>query len=124
KSPSFTLVAVLTLALGIGANAAFFSVSYGVLFRPLPYPEPERLVDLNEGIGGVGPVTSLRELAHEADYAGYQGGYDLNLRQPGGEASRVRAAAATWNLQRVLRVNPARGRWFEAIEEGPSAPRV
>ena len=124
KAKSFTVVAVLTLALGIGANTAFFSAAYGIVYRPLPYPEPDRLVDLNNGIGGVGPVTSLRELAHDTDFAGYLGGNDLNLQRAGGEATKARVARATWNLSRVLRVAPARGRWFELREESPGAPRV
>ena len=123
KSPAFTVVAVLTLALGIGANAAFFSAAYGIMFRPLPYPAPDRLVDIEDGIAGVGPVTSLREIARAADYAGYFPNNELNL-QLAGEASRVRAAAVTWNLLRVLGVRPARGRWFEEAEERAGQNRV
>ncbi len=124
RAPSFTAVAVLTLALGIGANTAFFSAAYGILFRPLPYPSPDRLVDLNEGIAGVGPVTSLRDITHEVDYAGYLGGNDVNFQYTGVEASRARVATATWNLTRVLAVGPALGRWFEVSEERADAQRV
>ena len=116
NSPTFTASAVLTLALGIGANTAFFSTAYGILFRPLPYPAPERLVSLEEGIGGVGPTTNLRDLAKSVDYAGYLPNNPLNL-QHNGEARRINATVVTANLLRVLQVSPALGRWFQPAEE-------
>ena len=122
-SPSFAVVSILTLALGIGANTAFFSTAYGILFRPLPYPAPEKLINLEDGIGGVGPVTSLRDLAKAADYAGYLPNNQFNLFQ-NGEASRIDASTATSNLLAVLAVAPALGRWFTRAEEQAGRHRV
>ncbi len=123
KAPGFALVAVITLALGIGANAAFFSAAYGILFRPLPYPNPARLVDLDNGIAGIGPITALRDLARTVDYAGYAPNENRTLEQ-GGQAVRVPVAAVTWNLSRVLGVSPVRGRWFRDVEERAGRNRV
>ena len=122
-APTFFGIAVLTLALGLGANTALFSTAYAVLFRPLPYPSPERLVTVEEGVGGVGPVVSLRELARSVDYAGYLANNDLNL-QLAAESTRARAAVATANLATVLGVAPARGRWFTPAEEHSGQHRV
>ena len=85
KSPGFALTAVLTLALGIGATTAIFSIVEGVLFRPLPFADPERLVvlgDTTEGsLWGGDPLVSAPEIpAYEHDTHGFSslGGYQQN----------------------------------------------
>jgi predicted permease len=120
-SKSFSVIAILTLALGIGANTAFFSTAYGILFRPLPYPQPEQLVDVVDGPSGIGPVTALRSLAKAADYAGYFPPEPANLQLPG-ESVRVYASRVSFNLAPVLGVRPQFGRWFRAAEERAAAP--
>jgi predicted permease len=121
---AFSLLAILTLALGIGANTAFFSTAYGILFRPLPYPEPERLVEVVDGFSGVGPVTALRSLARSVDYAGYGAPEPTNLQLPG-ESVRAFVSPVSFNLARVLGVTPHLGRWFTAADElSPNPPPV
>ncbi len=117
-TPTFTFAVVVTLALGVGANTAFFSTAYSILFKALPYRDPDRLVSLEGGVAGVGPVTSLRTISQAADYAGYLAGVGVDLRN-GGEPVRVPAASATWNLLRVLGGRPLMGRWFVEGDEQP-----
>src|SRR5215510_3840249 len=132
KSPVFTLIAVITLALGIGANTAIFSVVDAVLLRPLPYPEAERLVFLfSTGSGGTSVFGSAlpdyREWRDQnrtlEGLAGFYYG-DFNLSPAGGEPARVQGAYITSNLFNVLKVYPALGRLFTSEEDQFGRHRV
>ncbi len=131
RQPGFTLIALLTLALGIGANTAVFSVLYGVLLRPLPYPESGQLVTLTEP-GTDGPTTlavSAPELALVQQYAaGFQAitattpvGFNINS---GSATVRASGLRVTHDYFRVLGIQPSLGRGFlpeEDVDGGPNA---
>ena len=129
KSPGFTLVAVLTLALGIGANTAIFSVFYGVLLRPLPYADPDRLVGLAQtyrGGRGAQSVTyvQLQFLErHNQVFQSLAGSASVGFNLSNGtEADRVHGLRVSQNYFRVLGVAPALGRAFLADEDQPNGP--
>src|SRR5258706_6782211 len=125
KKPAFTAVAVLTLALGIGANTAVFSVVNSVLVRPLPYKNPERLALVRESL----PKLGWNDLAcSAAEFLDYQEGNhvfseiaaftDLSLNLTGqGEPLRVQAARVSAGLFPLLGVEPHRGRVFSPSED-------
>jgi predicted permease len=130
KSPGFTSVAVATLAIGIAVNVAIFSVVSGVLLRPLPYQQPERLVFLWEGTPSFPDMsvsfldfTDWRKTQHTfVDIAASRHeGYTLTGI---GQAERLEARMVSANFLRVLGVRPALGRDFLDAEEQPNAPPV
>jgi len=130
KNPGFTAVAVLTLALGIGANTAIFSVVYGVLLKPLPYPEPDQLVQLRTDWSGspssvIGSTTFVEVKAQSlslARIAAYSGG-DMTLTGAG-SAEQVVAGAVTADFFPLLGVQPAWGRNFTREEDTPNGPKA
>ncbi|HEY3660616.1 MAG TPA: ABC transporter permease [Candidatus Udaeobacter sp.] len=137
KSPGFTLVAVLTLALGIGANTAIFSVVEGVLLRPLPFPNAERLVRIYEAQDENGvrsgtlnlsdrTVARFKEFGRDIfeDVAGGTGGASVVSSKAGSLAQTVPAALVTYNFFDVLGLPPSQGRNFTAEEGNDKAADV
>jgi putative ABC transport system permease protein len=148
KSPGFALVAILTLALGIGVNSAIFSIVDAVMLEPLPYPEPDRLVSLWEENVGQGPNssnTSGQSLASGAprsrmtvaaanlmDYRTQKNSFvslagfavnGMNITESG-PPDRVSGEQVTANYFPTLGVFPAQGRTFLPEEDRPGADRV
>ena len=122
RAPEFTFTALATLALGIGLNTAIFSVAYGVLWRPLPYPNPDRLVIVSSAQQtGTGPRTfstwppltyeGLRPRVTTLDHLAAYSSIDAQLTGRG-EPLQVRALDVSPNFFATLGVNPARGRAF------------
>ena len=134
KNPAFTIIAGIALALGIGANTAIFSVVNAVLLRPLPYPEPERLILLREktSVFDSGSVSypnfldwreaqrSFTDIAMvRRDY------YNLSTPKGGSEPGQVGGARVTWNFVSIMGLKPILGRDFtEADDRVGSAKAV
>ena len=128
KRPGFAATAVLTLALGIGATAAIFSVVYGVLLKPLPFHEPERLVTLRQhaphGAGtNQGPTTYLtyRESQRAFEAIGAWDPAEVSITG-GGDPERVQALLVSAATLPLLRVQPVLGRLFSAEDDAPGKP--
>ena len=132
RNPGFTLVAVVTLALGIGANTAIFSVVHAVLLRPLPYPESEQLAwvwmdNRKEGIHE--DITSWPNFVdwrtQNQVFEGLAGVRDRTFNLTGsGEPEELRGANVTINFFDLMRVNPKTGRGFTSDEEQEGRDRV
>ncbi|HUJ29913.1 MAG TPA: ABC transporter permease [Candidatus Acidoferrum sp.] len=133
KSPGFTLVAVLTLALGIGANAAIFSILESQLWRPLPFPDSERLADPHvvlrqnpkqRDVLSARVFRAWREQSRSfSNLAGYFYPGSRNFTA-NGTSERVLVMPTTSNFFDTLKVSPARGRAFIAGEETPGRDHV
>ena len=133
KKPAFTIVAVLTLALGIGANTAIFTVVNAVLIRPLPFSEPDRLVWAWGNIRNGGNRASVSPLDY-LDFRSQNTSFDhfaatfsvptfVNLTG-GGEPERLQSAVATGNFFQALGVNAALGRTFLTENEHTGQDQV
>jgi hypothetical protein len=125
RSPGFTLAAVLTLALGIGANVAVFTVVQAVLLNPLPYPHPERLVRVFDDLRGSNSrdiglsAPELWDLRDRADvFQEISAIWPADANLTGGEKpERVEALATSANYFTMLSARPALGRVYTANDE-------
>jgi predicted permease len=115
KSPGFAAVAMITLALGIGANAAIFSLVNGILLVSLPYSKPAELVSVT-GTYPKGAFVAMREQVHTIDVAAYAEGHEFNLTRFG-EPVRLTGTAVSAELLSVLGARPELGRTFQSGED-------
>jgi len=131
RNPGFTATVVLTLGLGIGTTTAIFTVVNAVLLRPLPYPEPDRLVYIAMSFGDPGDhafsytqdyaawKSHSRTLSQIAGYTSFQANFT-----GGGEAERISGGYATMSLFPLLGVQAMMGRTFLPEEDRPGGPPV
>jgi putative ABC transport system permease protein len=132
KSPGFTAAAVLTLALGIGANSAMFGIVYGLLFRPLPYPDANGIAMVHMNFS---PQNAARGTLSVADFVDWKDGNTVFERVAAygesrfaltgeNQAEEVTGASVTADFFAILGVNPILGRTFETGDDSPSEPNL
>ena len=132
RSPGFLLLTVMTIAVGVGANAAIFSIVNAVLLRPLPFGRPDDLVLVTDSDrrtrqsnGDATPANFLDWRERQHSLTGLAGFRQATFALSGGDRPEsVPGAIVNTNFFDVLDVKPALGRTFMATEEGPGAPRV
>jgi putative ABC transport system permease protein len=130
NKPGFTLIAFATLALGIGANTAIFSVVNGVLLRPLPYKDPEQLVSIwevqaNQDHSHFSPAEFLDYEAQNQSFSAMAAYRLMNFTLTGaGEPEQLGGLVVTANFFSLLGVEPERGRIFQPEDGLAGAPRV
>src|SRR5262249_51386891 len=131
KHPSFTVVAIIALALGIGANTAIFSVVNSILIRPLPYKDPEALVVINHdypkinlkaSVSAIG-YTHYRDNAKSFESVAALTGGSFNLTG-GGDPERLNGSPVTHNFFSALGASAALGRVFLPEEDQPGKNKV
>ena len=122
KNPGFTFICIFTLALGIGANTAIFSVVNAVLLKPLSYPAPDRLFSL-KGSHSLPDVLDVAREAKSVQALGTFADWNLDLVQ-GAEPERVDAAIVGGDLFPALGVTPIMGRYFTAEDDTARKPVV
>jgi putative ABC transport system permease protein len=132
RSPGFAALAMLTIAIGVGANAAIFTIINAVLIKPLPFAEPDRLVlvsqqdrQTKQGFEDASPANFLDWRARNHSFAGLAAQRDAPfVLSAGDHPERLNGAIVTANFFDVLGVAPAIGRGFQARDEGTGAPRA
>src|SRR5215210_636265 len=133
KNPGFTLIVLLTVALSVGATTAIFSVINGVLLKPLPYPEPDRVVILwssNPGIGlpqfSVSPhdYVDWKQQARSFEAMGARRVATFNLTGDGGDPERIPAERVTDGFFQALGLEPLHGRLLTAEDQAGGGARV
>src|SRR6185503_4687479 len=125
KTPGFTIVAVFSLALGIGANTAIFTVIRAVLLKPLEYHDPDRLVLVSGGAISM-RFEEMRTAARSfSELGAFVNGYIEKITLSGGAGPEVlQGARVSANFLRILGVEPVLGRSFVLEEDAPGGPPV